>query len=258
MKTYGFGADPVARTGVFASSATQFLLILLEGALAVWLLSDQRRVGSWLAAMLTFGTFAAISFFQGLVGQASCGCLGRNVTISPWVMFGVDLVAVAALLLFRPATDKTPEGSSPVGGFVATVAGVYVILMGAGAAAGLLWFGSIDAALAGMRGERLSVQPALVDVGVGAPGETLLAKVRLINRTDKPIRVIGGTSDCSCTVIADLPVDVAPGETRSISVAVRLPNAPGLFNRPAGLEIDDAGLIRINFRLTGRIKKASR
>ena len=129
--------------------------------------------------------------------------------------------------------------------------------MGILAAVACLGFGSIDAALAILRGERLSIYPSLVDMGEGVPGETRNASIELTNRTDMPIRVIGGTSVCSCTVLGDLPVTVPPGESRLINVAMHLPSGAGSYNRRAGLQLDDIGFRTVRFRVSGRITKAS-
>jgi hypothetical protein len=56
-------------------------------------------------------------------------------------------------------------------------------------------FGSADAALARIRGERISLYPRLVDVGTGAPGELREAAFEVINRTDHPIHLIGAARD---------------------------------------------------------------
>jgi hypothetical protein len=213
--------------------------------------------GAWIVAVVTFAAFAIISFYQGWVGQASCGCLGTKVKVSPWLMFTVDVFAVAGLLLARPDLRPIWENRSRIVRVGATVFGGYLLLLGSLGVFAHYHFGSIDAALAGLRSERLSVYPALVDVGEGAPGESRDALVELSNRTDRPIRIIGGTSDCSCTVLGDLPVTIPPGEARSITVTVYLPNSVGRFNRKAELKIDDQGFGRVGFRLTGRIKKGS-
>jgi hypothetical protein len=120
----------------------------------------------------------------------------------------------------------------------------------AGAAA--YQFGSFDAALAHFRGNRVTVTPALVDLGAGAAGDTREATVMVTNFTDGPVRVIGGTSDCSCVVTEDLPLTIPAGETRSLLVRVRLTGQPGIFTRTANLLTTDvqAGVVR--FRLTGR------
>ena len=257
LKAYGFGVDPVARTGIFSAPAFQFFVILFEFGLGIWLLSGQQPLGSWLAVLLTFTAFAAISFYQGWIGQAGCGCLGKKVTVNPWIMFGADLTAVTALLICRPNLRGLWHERGRIARTVGTVVGVYLLLMGILAAVAYLGFGSIDAALAILRGERLSIYPSLVDMGEGVPGETRNASIELTNRTDMPIRVIGGTSDCSCTVLGDLPVTIPPGESRSITVAMHLPNAVGAFNRKAGLHLDYVGFRAVGFRVTGRINKAS-
>ena len=261
LKAYGFGVDPVARTGIFSAPAFQFLVILFEVGLGVWLLSGKQQLGAWLAVLVTFAAFAAfagISSYQGVIGQASCGCLGSKVTVNPWIMFGIDLVAIAALLVARPDFKPLWENRVRIVRTTSAVVGVYLLVMAALAAVAYLGYGSVDAALASLRQERISVSPSLVDMGEGVPGETRQATVELTNRTDKPVRLIGGTADCSCTVLADLPVTIPPGESRSITVSVRLPNASGSFNRKAKLQLDDLGFNTVSFRLTGRINKASK
>jgi len=70
------------------------------------------------------------------------------------------------------------------------------------------------------------------------------------------VRLIGGTADCSCTVLQDLPLEIGAGEMRSVTVNVVMSGKPGIFTRKAGFFIDDHGMKRIDFRLTGRIVDA--
>ncbi|MBI1829924.1 MAG: DUF1573 domain-containing protein [Planctomycetes bacterium] len=260
LKVYGFGVDPVARMGLLSSSAFQFLVIAFELALGFWLLSGQYPIGAWLIVLVTFAGFACVSFYQGWIGQASCGCLGNKVTVSPWIMFAVDLLAIVALLLARPDLSPLREMSrsdwiAPIVPTVSVLLG-YVTLFVSLALFANLHYGSLDAAIASLRQERLSVSPGLLDMGQGVADETREATVELTNWTDRPIRLIGGTSDCSCTVLGDLPVTIPPGESRSISIHMRLPKSLGMFNRKAQLTIDDEGFKTIGFRLVGRIVKA--
>jgi hypothetical protein len=55
-------------------------------------------------------------------------------------------------------------------------------------------------------------------------------------------------------VTGSLPVVIPPGESRWITVSAKMPQQPGLFTRKAGLLIDDGGMRRVNFRITGRIR----
>jgi hypothetical protein len=83
-------------------------------------------------------------------------------------------------------------------------------------------FGSLPAAIAFFRSERVSAYPRLIEVGEGVSGETRKVSVEVVNWTDKPVRLIGGTRDCSCTVLGELPVTIPAGEVRSVSVGVTL------------------------------------
>lgn len=257
LKAFGFGADPIARTGVFSVPAFQFVVMAFELLLGVWLLSGKQQLGAWVAVLMTFIGFAAISFYQGCIGQASCGCLGNRVAVSPWIMFGIDLAAIVALFAARPDLNPLWEQRAPIARAAAHILGGYCLLLGFLAAFAQFRYGSIDAALADLRSERVSVNPPLIDIGNVVPGETRDAVVELTNRTDGPIRLIGGTADCSCTVIGDLPVIIPPTEARSIRISVHIPDKMGQFNRKAELMIDDRGFNRVGFRLTGRIGKAS-
>jgi hypothetical protein len=247
----------VARTGVFSGPAFQFGAIAFELALGCWLLSGKLPAGAWLVTLLTFGGFAMVTFYQGWIGQASCGCAGRIVTINPWIAFAVDVASVAGLALKRPDLKPLWQERASIAYYGGCAVGGYLVLAGSLAAFAHFRYGSIDTALASLRNERLSVSPWLVDVGEGAPGETREAAVELTNRTDEPIRVIGGTADCSCTVLGDLPVTIAPGESQSITIQMRLPKSEGVFSRKAKLTIDDQGFKQVGFRLTGRIVKVS-
>jgi hypothetical protein len=200
LKIHGLGTDPIARMGIFSTAEFQLAIIVFELALAVWLLSGKQPLGSWVVALVTFTVFAAVNLYHGWVGQASCGCFGRlSPFISPWQMLGLDLFILAVLVLGRPRLK--PLGANMyralVGSVVplAIVVGV-VLLLWAGLFGFLhLGFGSLEAGLAYFRGERVSPQPWLIDVGRGQAGEKRQVTVTLTNWTDEPIQVLGGTSD---------------------------------------------------------------
>jgi hypothetical protein len=256
LKIYGFAAAPIAHTGVFSAPSVQFLVIALEVLLGLWLLSSKEQIGAWLVALIAFLAFSGASSYQGWIGQASCDCFG-TVRVSPWYAFGVDLAAVGALVLARPDLTPVWKNRTRIAVTAASILGAYALLVGSLAVLAQYRYGSIEAAIAILRNERLSVRPALIDVGRGVPGEIRQASVELTNRTDHPIRVLGGTADCSCTVAGSLPVTVPPAGTESIAIAVRLPPSLGAFDRRATLTIDDHGFKTVAIRLTGRITESS-
>lgn len=255
LKLQGLNADPVGRMGIFAMTEIQVAVIEFELFLAAWLLWGVRPVGAWLLALLAFTTFAVTSAYLGWVGQTSCGCFGR-VQASPWAAFLLDIIVVAALLLARPDLTAFKQNWRSV-----LLGSVKPLAFGDSAAAALtcllvvvawLGFGSTAAALAYFRGENLTVSPRMLDLGECTPGETRTSMVEVWNWTDRPVRLVGGTADCSCTVLDDLPVRIPPGESRPITITVRVAAQPGIFNRKAGLLVDNGELTRIDFHMTGR------
>lgn len=86
-----------------------------------------------------------------------------------------------------------------------------------------------------------------------APESTIsVAPIQVANWTDKPVRVIGASRDCSCSV-DDLPLSIPPKQTRPLSLTLRFSGQPGVFTRSAALLLDDDGFQQIAFRMTGRI-----
>jgi heptaprenylglyceryl phosphate synthase len=55
---------------------------------------------------------------------------------------------------------------------------------------------------------------------------------------------------------SDLPFALAPGASHPVSVRVRLPLTPGLFNRKAFFWTDDAQAQLVVFPITGMIEPA--
>ena len=102
-----------------------------------------------------------------------------------------------------------------------------VLLVSLGAAATLIVlaigaifaFGSVQVAIAYLRGERLVPYPRVVDIGEVSPGERTQVRFSVHNLSDRPVKLVGGgASNCPCLSIPGLPVTVASGD--SIPVAV--------------------------------------
>jgi hypothetical protein len=247
--------------GIFSSPEIQLGVIELEFFLAFWLISGIRPLGSWIVGLLTFGGFAAVSAYLGWVGQSSCGCLGK-LSVNPWYAFALDTVVIATLLVGRPDTSafwNRPRSTIRTALIPAAWAvGGMVLISGLVLGIASFCFGSLPAALAYLRGERIWVEPRLLDVGEGVAGDVRKVPIELTNWTNRRIRLIGGTADCSCTLLEDLPVTIPPNETRSVAVSVRLSGAPGIISRKAGFLVEQDGVKRVNFFITGRITTPAR
>lgn len=248
LKLYGLGASDASRAGWFTEPWVQLLAAEWELVLGAWLLSAWQVRWSWLAALVTFVLFAGVSGYLGWVGVASCGCLGV-VKTNPWQMFVADVVAITALAVSRPKGEAVSPAGAERGTWVAALG----LVLGV-ATAGSAWlFGSPDVALARLRGHTLTATHP--DFGTGKPGDVLEATTTVRNLTDRPVRLVGGTSDCSCTVLGDLPRTVEPHGAVTLSVSLHVPPSErGRLTRTVFLRTDDPAQQIVPFAIGCRIE----
>lgn len=94
------------------------------------------------------------------------------------------------------------------------------IILAVGAGYGHLRFGSLSAALSAMRGDSLLANPAYQVVNGVHPGSRVRVQYALTNASDRPIKVIGINTSCSCTTVADIPMSLAPRQTKSVTATI--------------------------------------
>jgi hypothetical protein len=99
-----------------------------------------------------------------------------------------------------------------------------VFLLAVLAAYGFYRFGSINALVAALQGRVLYVEPTRISVGTLKPSEQATVKVRLRNLTENTIKVLGSRSSCGCLVTSDLPVTLASGEVKEVSIHLTAPS----------------------------------
>jgi hypothetical protein len=251
LKIHGLFSGSSVRDSLLSSPRLQVATIEVELLLGAWLLSGWWLVGAWTAALGFFGIVAGVSLYLALVGQTSCGCFGA-VAVNPWATLGIDVTATLALLLCRPPQSSgllSPQ-SKAYSFKTALTVGAALVPMGG---ACLLWNDDLDAVLAQLRGEAVTVEPALTDVGKGKAGEKRTFSVQLSNRSAKTVRILGGTTSCSCIATNDLPITIAPGATETITVEVRFRGSPGRFQHRYYLYTDADGQRVVIARFTGRL-----
>lgn len=238
LKLFGQNVSPFAQYGWLLSPTAQSLAVVWELILGGWLLyrvvqTETSTPAPWVAAVLTFLTFAVVSGYLGIIGQASCGCFGV-IKASPLAAFVVDVTALAVLAIAWP---KWSDAKADVPA-LKWVGGMAVAL---GVAVGFctLTFGSAESALAKLRGDSLEVKPVVIDFGEGTPGETVVQTVVVKNYTDTPFKLIGGTSDCSCLATQDMPIAIPANGQAEIRIALKVPaSQPGQLNRVVELLTD--------------------
>ncbi len=251
MKAYALALDPLVQDWFLASPRLLVAVIEVETLLGLWLLSGWSARAGWVAALGFFGVMAGTSLYLALSGQSSCGCFGQ-VPVSPWLTFAIDLAAVGALVIFRPTPAGNPStaaGAQRLLKSVARAAALLALLAGGS----LLAFDDPLEALARLRGDLIAVQPPLSDAGEGVLGSERTFQVRLVNHADRPVRILGGTTTCSCVATEDLPLTLARGESESINVSVRFRGTPGRFQHSFVLLTDEEKQPVVVARFAGRV-----
>jgi hypothetical protein len=252
LKLYGIGTTGIPQAGWFAQPWVQLLAAEWELFLGAWLWSGIASRASWLLALITFLAFAGLTGYLGWVGVASCGCLGAIKT-NPWWALGADLAVVGLLAVSRPAVESgsTPQFLRAAGVWVSSVALLFAILAGAS----VLIFGSTEVAVAKLRGETVVMVP-YVDFGVGRPNDMLETTATVANYTEEPVRLIGGTTDCSCATVDDFPLTVPPDGKASFRVRLRvLSNTSGQLTRTVTVRTDCPSRPVIQFRIGCRVEE---
>jgi hypothetical protein len=216
LKIHGLWFGTSLAGGLFASPRLQVATIEIEIIVGgLLLLSGRARRLAWGAALAWFAILALASLYMGLDGQADCGCLGAAAKVNPWWIFAVDIVAITALLFCRPraTSPRAISGRLPAVLRVAAGAAAFVVLITGGF---LLSTDDPESALARLRGDSVSIIPALSEMGQGVRGERRSFTVVVRNNTRNLVRVVGGTSNCNCITTRDLPFTLGPNESCTI------------------------------------------
>jgi len=77
LKLFGTSISAVPHVGVLTSVNAKMIVLGWELLLGVWLLCGTARVGSWMAACLTFLSFAAVSGYLGVIGKLAAVASGH-------------------------------------------------------------------------------------------------------------------------------------------------------------------------------------
>ncbi|MGL4423241.1 MAG: MauE/DoxX family redox-associated membrane protein [Gemmataceae bacterium] len=201
----------------------QLSIVQYELFLGAWLLSGVSKPASKLVAIITFALFAIYTLQSILSGQPSCGCFGA-LPMKPWWTLGIDVILATGLTLgfFSGKLDKT-EVLIDIVQFVLAMAltiGMWSIVV-------VYRYETTENAIALLRGQRLVIPSSKIDLGDVPVDSTTTGTIELMNRSGEVVKLAGGSTDCVCTMIEDLPMDIPAGETRSIRVRYKAPASAG-------------------------------
>ena len=98
MKAWQLATVPVLGEGILHARWFNILVVEFELAFGLWLLFGfLPKLTRW-ATIALFTTFAGVSLYKVVSGEASCGCFG-TATINPWWTMGLDM-AIAGMAFF--------------------------------------------------------------------------------------------------------------------------------------------------------------
>ena len=115
----------------------------------------------------------------------------------------------------------------------------------------MIRFGSIPAALAYVRGDRLGVDSPTKSFGTTALRETRAVSFRLTNWTSRPIVILGAHATCSCAVASGLPATHAPRGEHTLEIKAT-PSKTGNYTEIIRCFTDDARQSEIQLKVTGQ------
>jgi len=122
------------------------------------------------------------------------------------------------------------------------------IMVGVAALVGIFAYGSLDAAIAALRSQSI-VAPDYVDFGSVTSGQQIEKQVIIRNYSNQPVRLIGGTSDCSCVTTSVMPITIPSKESVVVQIQLKGPaSVKGQFSRYSELwtDHDSQRIVRIN------------
>lgn len=239
LKIHGLVVDPYGQENFLALPWLQVLTIEVEILLGLWLLSGVQLRWALVASLLLFCVFACLSFTLAWQGQEDCECFGA-VKVNPWYTFGLDVVVITivGLFVYRIDCSRSSVVYSPVLTSLVQVILTTAVMLSFVALAMAIFSSDPMAMIARLRGETLSVQPIVTQLGEGYAGEQRVFQVTLKNNSDKPIKVVGGTTSCSCIVTQDMPVTIPANDKLNITVRINFSGSPGAFTHRFALYSD--------------------
>jgi hypothetical protein len=98
FKGYELATEPVTGSGVFDSRWSLIVVVEVELALGLWLLSGMHPRETRWGTLVCFAAFAVVSLYKALSGEDSCGCFGK-LSISPWYTLIFDAFVIVVLLV---------------------------------------------------------------------------------------------------------------------------------------------------------------
>ncbi len=212
--------------------------------LGTWLISGYARHAIQLVSLISFVAFALANLWGVWIGREYCDFFGA-ISVKPWQALVLDITAI--LLLFGTSRKSRFVESSTAFAFFASYATTLAMWTTV-----IDWnYGTTKIAIATIRGDAVIVTPQAIDFGDVFVGETISKELSIQNISDRTITIYGGTTDCNCSTVENLPVTITPGMQVAIKIRLQAPATSVLLERSAMLWSDSATRT-IHLRLSAR------
>jgi Protein of unknown function (DUF1573) len=226
--------------------ALVMLTVLVEIFIGCWLFVGWASSIAWMLSIFMFSTFSVLNVSALIAGQSDCGCFG-SLKVHPGVTLLINLVVLGFLLLGHPTLQSMKKG------WLAT----FLLVIGL-AGSGLLARSEFGALLfAKIQGQELVLQTSVVDVGSGVVGEKQKRAFRVMNTSSRPINLIGGRGNCSCTAAGSLPIRIEANSSVDVEIEQTFKGTPGAFTHEFEFITDCAKQPKITGTVVGVILAAA-
>jgi hypothetical protein len=96
------------------------------------------------------------------------------------------------------------------------------MLLGVGARLARDYFGSVSAAFAYLRGDRILVDRPIQSIAIAAPGDEVVLTYTVRNRSTDTVSLLGVSPSCTCTSVQNATGRLVSGAARQIAVKIKI------------------------------------
>ena len=94
-------------------------------------------------------------------------------------------------------------------------------------------------------------------VGVVESGTVVTASFTVKNKSDRPIRILGADTSCSCTTVDELPPLLEASQSLVIKLSIHTPETPTPFHGQCDLFTDNSNQRTVALKYDGKAVKTS-
>lgn len=91
-----------------------------------------------------------------------------------------------------------------------------------------------------LNGERLFVEPLVIDLGARSAGEIHELSIDVLNTSIGEISIVGAQKECGCLVVDEFPLTIGAGQRRGLLLKVALPTEQDDFEQRVKFFTDHA------------------